>query len=102
MEILSWEERPFVTLKQMGTYQAKDKETARRYGRLVKSAEIANIDYKVRYGKYSASRAMQPPPSCGRIFLGNIVVRKLGTPEQYETWMPGDTFDELYEEVAER
>ena len=38
---------------------------ARRYGRLVKSAEIANIDYIVSYEKYSASRAMPPPLNSG-------------------------------------
>jgi hypothetical protein len=29
--------------------------------------------------------------------LGYLVVRKLGTPDQYETWMPGKVFEELYE-----
>ena len=97
MDILSWEERPFITLEQMATYKAKDRDTARRYGPIVKSAEIANVDYKVRYSKLSSSQTMQPPPSCGRIFLGHIVVRNLGTSDQYETWMPGHVFDELYE-----
>ena len=51
-----------------------------------------------RYTKFSSSRRMQPPPSAHRhIYLGYLVVRKVGTPEQYETWMPDHVFDELYE-----
>jgi len=38
-----------------------------------------------------------PPSSHRHIYLGYLVVRKLGTPDQYETWMPDLVFDELYE-----
>jgi hypothetical protein len=29
--------------------------------------------------------------------MGHLVVRRLGTSGQYETWMPSDVFEELYE-----
>jgi len=48
--------------------------------------------------RFNSSRKMQPPPSSHiHIHLGYLVVRKLGTPDQYETWMPDLVFDELYE-----
>lgn len=28
--------------------------------------------------------------------MGYLVVRKCGTEHEYETWMPGHVFDELY------
>jgi hypothetical protein len=102
MDILNWEERPFVAVEQMKHYTARDRETARKYGATVKAAEISNRDYKYRYDKYSSSRTMQPPPSSHiHIYLGFLVVRKLDTVDQYETWMPSHLFDELYGSLAE-
>jgi len=66
------------------------------YGPVVKASQISNIDYKMRYGKLGSKQVMQLPPSCGRIFMGYVVVRKLGTQEQYETGMPDHVFEELY------
>ena len=100
MDLINWEERPFVPVEQMSEYRARDPDTARKYGQVVRSAAIANVDYKIRYAKLNGTQSMQPPPSCGRIFLGNIVVRNLGTPNQYETWMPDHVFEELYEAVG--
>jgi hypothetical protein len=41
---------------------------------------------------------MKPPPGSHiHIMPGYLVVRKLGTPDQYETWMPDVVFEELYE-----
>jgi len=80
----------------MRLFDALDRDTARRYGPKVKAAPMANVDYKVRFQKWSASRTMKPPPSCGRIFAGYLVVRQLGTAGQYETWIPGEAFDEIY------
>ena len=41
---------------------------------------------------------MKPPPGSQiHIMPGYLVVRKLGTPDQYETWMPDQVFKELYE-----
>ena len=42
---------------------------------------------------------MKPPPGSHiHIMPGYLVVRKIGTPQQYETWTPDSVFDELYEE----
>ena len=102
MDILDWEERPFISLEQMGSYSALDRETAEKYGPIVKAAPVSNRDYKYRHEKYSSSRSMQPPPSSHmHIYLGYLVVRRLGTPEQYETWMPNHVFEELYEVIRE-
>lgn len=102
MDILDWKERPFVPLEQMAAYSARDRDTARKYGPVVKVAEISNRDYGYRYSRFSFSRKMQPPPSSHmHIHLGYLVVRKLGTPEQYETWMPDHVFEDLYEAACE-
>ena len=97
MNILDWKERPFVAVEKMEYYSARDQRTAQQYGPLIKAAAISNRDYKYRYEKFSSSRVMQPPPSSNmHIYLGFLVVRKLGTPKQYETWMPCQVFEELY------
>lgn len=95
-KVLSWEKRPYVTDSDMTVYIARDRKTESRYGKKVLAVPIANIDFKTRYYQKVSHRRMQEPPSCGRIFLGYLVVRKLGTPLEYETWMPGDVFEELY------
>jgi hypothetical protein len=95
MESFDWN-RPYIELHNMQLFDARDRKIAHMYGSHVRAAAISNVDYKMRHGKLSSSQAMQPPPSCGRIFMGYVVVRKLGTPEQYETWMPDHVFDELY------
>jgi hypothetical protein len=102
MDILDWKERPFAPLEEMTVYSARDRDTARKYGPIVKAAEISNRDYGYRYNRFSSSRKMQPPPSSHmHIYLGYLVVRKLGTPDQYETWMPDHVFEELYEATGE-
>lgn len=98
MELLNWKEGPFVRVEQMATYSARDDDTDRKYGRTVKAAGISNRDYSYRYNELSVSQNMRPPPGSRiHIYLGYLVVRKFGTPEQYETWMPDHVFDELYE-----
>lgn len=97
MSISNWEERPRVTREKMTLFKARDRKTAQLYGSTVAAAEIANVDFKLRFAKYSHERKMSDPPSCGRIFMGYLVVRRLNTPEEYETWMPDHVFDELYE-----
>jgi hypothetical protein len=102
MAILDSEIRPYVQLEAMQSFAARDSEVAARFGSVVKAAEISNRDYGFRYTRFSAERSMRPPPSSFmHIHLGYLVVRKLGTPEQYETWMPNHIFDELYEPVSE-
>lgn len=81
----------------MEQYQARDRDTAQKYGKVVKALEITNREYSQRLDKLSGTRSMKPPPgSAIHIMMGFLVVRKLGTSRQYETWMPGDVFDELY------
>jgi hypothetical protein len=100
--ILDSEIRPYIQLENMRSFAARDRKTAAQYGSIVKAAEISNRDYGFRYSKFSAARTMRPPPSSYmHIYLGYLVVRKLGTPAQYETWMPSHVFDDLYEPVSE-
>jgi hypothetical protein len=88
--------RPYVELAAMEHYEALDRKIAALYGKRVKATLLSNVEYKIRYGEFHATRRMKPPWSCSRIFPGYLVVRKLGTAEQYETWMPEHVFEELY------
>ncbi len=90
-------DRPFISQADMATYVATDRETASQYGRTVKATELSNHEYKTRFGRFATSNNMKPPPSCGRIFTGYLVVRRVGTKHQYETWMPDRGFEEVYE-----
>ena len=83
----------------MDEYRSIDSKTTKKYGKLVKALEIANIEYKDRYYKLSHTKTMKEPPLTGRIFSGYVVVRNLGKENEYETWMPVHVFDELYEKV---
>ena len=93
-------DRPFIPQDGMPIYVATDADTASEYGRTVKAIELSNIHYKIRFGKLHRANNMKPPPSCGRIFMGYLVVRRLGTKQQYETWMPDHVFEELYAPAA--
>ena len=89
--------RPFMEPTSMESYNARDKQTARRYGKTVKALTITNREYQQRFDMLADKSSMKPPPgSAVHIMMGYLVVRKLGTPQQYETWMPEDVFDELY------
>lgn len=88
--------RPFVDFSQLLTYVATDSEEARLYGRTVRAIEMSNADYSARYRKLSGDRIMKPAPSHQRIFAGYLVVRKLETRHEYETWMPSDVFEDIY------
>lgn len=100
MTILDWQARPYIGQDDMAVFEALDSKTAVMYGRTVRAAEISNFDYKIRFSKYSSERKMSPPPSCGRIFLGYLVVRRLGSSDEYETWIPDHVFEELYISAA--
>jgi hypothetical protein len=89
-------ERPFLPQSKMGTYVAIDPDAAANYGRTVRATETSNIEYKLRFDRWSRENNMKPPPSCGRIFMGFLVVRRLGTKHQYETWMPDHAFKDVY------
>tara|TARA_B110000967_G_C18566977_1_gene402912 strand:- start:158 stop:481 length:324 start_codon:yes stop_codon:yes gene_type:complete len=89
--------RKFIDKHAMAKYYAIDKKVGERYGKTVLAIEISNREYQHRYNKLSASRAMKEPPSSGRIFLGYLVVRNVSGPDEYETWIPGGAFDEIYQ-----
>jgi hypothetical protein len=89
-------DRPFFDDESCESFFAIDPKIARRYGKIVKARELANMEYKYRYQKLKSEKNMKPPPSTGRIFTGYLVVRNLGTADQYETWMPDHVFHELY------
>ena len=61
MDTLGWEERPFVALERMASYFARDRQTAQKYGPIVKAVEISNRDYSYRYKKYSDVRLVFIP-----------------------------------------
>ena len=92
-------ERPFISQDAMQAYVATDRVVAQRYGKTVKATPLSNIEYKIRFDRLKRENNMKPPPSCGRIFPGYLVVRKLNTPAQYETWMPDDVFEEIYQTI---
>jgi len=89
-------DRPFISEVAMPLYAAIDADVAARYGRTVRATKLSNVEYKVRFGRLKRDNNMKPPPSCGRIFGGYLVIRNLGSPAQYETWMPEHVFEEIY------
>jgi hypothetical protein len=89
-------DRPFVDSAQLSTYVATDIGEARLYGKNVRAIEMSNAEYSARYRKLSTNRTMKPAPSHIRIFPGYLVVRKIDTKDEYETWMPDHVFEEIY------
>ena len=88
--------RPFVDSSELSTYVTTDSDEARLYGKVVRAVEMSNAEYSARYRKLSVNRTMKPPPSHSRIFPGYLVVRKIDTTDEYETWMPDHVFDDIY------
>ncbi|WP_093387791.1 hypothetical protein [Rugamonas rubra] len=88
--------RPLIDRSDLPLYVAVDEAVASDFGAKVRAVDMSNAEYDVRYRKKAASSTMKPPPSHHRIFPGYLVVRKLGTPDEYETWMPDHVFDDLY------
>jgi hypothetical protein len=89
-------DRPFIESAQLPTYVATDIREARLYGMSVRAIEMSNAEYSVRYRKLSGDRTMKPAPSHSRIFPEYLVVRKIDTKAEYETWMPDHVFEEVY------
>lgn len=89
-------DRPFVDSAQLPTYVATDIEEARLYGKIVRAIEMSNAEYSARYRKLFTDRTMKPAPSHNRIFPGYLVVRKIDTRHEYETWIPDHVFEEIY------
>ena len=94
-------DRPFIAQAELQTYAALESSEARKYGKTVRAAELSNIEYKTRFARLGKENNMRPPPSCGRIFMGYLVVRKMGSPDQYETWMPDHVFEEIYQKAPD-
>lgn len=88
--------RPLTDSSSLPLFVAIDAYVASDFGLKVRAMEMSNAEYDVRYKKISGTSKMKPPPSHHRIFPGYLVVRKLGTRDEYETWMPDYVFDELY------
>jgi len=91
--------RPYIDQATLPRFRAMGR-TAQRYGAFVRAAPMSNVDYKLRFHRFGSEKNMMPPPSTGRIFLGYLVIRKIDTPDQYETWMPDHGFEEDYEVPA--
>jgi hypothetical protein len=89
-------QRPYASVSTFAIYVALDDEVASRYGRTVRAIEMSNSEYGTRYNRLRIENNMKPPPSHQRIFSGFLVLRKLGTPEQYETWIPDHAFEDIY------
>lgn len=94
-------DRPFIAHAKLQTYIAIEPSEAKKYGGTVKATELSNIEYKTRFAHLARENNMKAPPSCGRIFMGYLVVRKMGSSEQYETWMPDHVFEEIYREALD-
>ena len=88
--------RPFVNSSSLPIFVAIDADVASDFGLKVRAVEMNNAEYDARYKKCAETSRMKPPPSHHRIFPGYLVIRKLGTSEEYETWMPDHVFEDLY------
>ena len=92
--------KKYMDKSAMDKYRATDASISKKYGSFVRAISISNREYQHRYDKLSDSREMKPPPSSGRIFLGYLVIRNLGSEKEYETWIPDHAFEEIYERVG--
>lgn len=92
-------QKPFTSQKDMPYFSAIDAAIAANHGSKVRALFLSNVEYKVRFGRFGRENNMKPPPSCGRVFGGYVVVRNLGTRMQYETWMPDHAFEDTYQSV---
>jgi hypothetical protein len=93
-------DRPFIDQETLPFYVAVNRAAA-RYGKTVRAAQLSNVEYQMRFNRLKQKHSMKPPPSCGRIFMGYLVVRNLGRADQYETWIPDHAFEELYRAKAQ-
>lgn len=89
--------RPYQDVDSMNAFLAIQKHIAAKFGQTIKAMELSNREYQQRYDRMAKSNNMRPPPgSSFHIMSGFLVVRRLGSPDQYETWMPNIVFEELY------
>jgi hypothetical protein len=90
--------RPYLDLDSMDLFTAIRASDARRYGKTVRAFVLSNREYQRRFNRLERKNNMKPAPGSHiHIMPGYLVVRKLGTPDQYETWIPDQVFEELYE-----
>ena len=93
--------RQYCDHNEMDLYTAVKKHIALRYGKKVRAMELSNREYLHRYQRLAKANNMRPPPGSEiHIMTGYLVVRRLGTPQQYETWIPHEAFPELYRKDA--
>ncbi len=95
-------DRPYVDASSLSLYYATDEDVARRYGNTVRATEMSNYEYSLRCNEMEEKNNMKPPPSHVRHFSGYLVIRRLGTSDQYETWMPYDVFEEIYKSTQSK
>lgn len=81
----------------MRRFRAKDATVSDGYGPIVLATKMTNREYGDRFNRLGDTRVMKAPPGASRVFAGWLVVRRLETPEQYETWMQEMAFEDLYE-----
>ena len=90
--------QPYLDLDSMSLFTSVRADDAWKYGKTVRAFALSNREYLHRFNKLAKENNMMPPPgSSSHIMPGYLVVRKLGTAGQYETWMPDQVFEELYE-----
>jgi hypothetical protein len=88
--------RPYADQASMDFYTAIKKHIALRYGKKVRAMELSNREYLRRFHRLARENNMKPPPGSEiHIMPGYLVVRKLGSVQQYETWIPDYVFEEL-------
>lgn len=92
--------RPYIDAASLALFKAINPDVANRYGQTVMATSMGNFEYAARYSLMSKSNNMKEPPGIGRKFLGYLVIRRLCQPNQYETWMPEDAFEETYEPIS--
>jgi hypothetical protein len=80
-------------------FVAIDVETKLDYGQHVRAIEFSNLEYKIRFERLESRNNMKAPPGCENISSGYLVIGKPGTRNQFEVWIPGHEFDELYEKI---
>lgn len=90
-------DRPYINAATLPIFKAVDRDEAALYGNTVKATPMSNSEYAARFARMARSNNMKEPPSHDRKFPGYLVVRKLGQPDQYETWIPDHAFEEIYE-----
>ena len=91
--------KPFTSQKLTETFVAIDIDKILDNGQHVRATALSNLEYKIRFGRLEKKYNMKAPPNCEESSPGYLVIGKLGTPKQYETWIPDHLFDGIYEKI---